>query len=355
MGWLDRIKGKQRSAGGPDTNLEAAPPPDRVADVVNDLGSKGRFDEIEKELARFHLATLTPNEAISWHTMMIASAFRRGDRATAYERAVTASQALPDNPEIAFALGQELEFRGQIDEMVNCFRRAPFPKVSAHHTFAAVRYCYLRGRFADGLELMRPLLDAYFKLGIADDTFLYIRGMPFASSAFSTAACLHLLNGDAAGARSLVKRALSGLSDCDLSDFPPLIEAQDRREPAMAVTALESSRESHISDGPFNGFAALQIAVWKARILGTMAEVDAMLSRVTLSDKDFPWLHDVRTLACAEAHHRFNEAKKEEAALRGFIEKQPLLLEPEWLFKFGLTTYQERVRTSYWIPNRDRQ
>ncbi len=355
MGWLDRIKGKRGSSREAHSGVKTPPPPDRVADIVNDLGSKGRFDEIEKELSRFHLATLTPKEAVSWHTMMIATAFRRGDRATAYERAVTATRAFPDNPEIAFALGQEQEYRGQIDEMVNCFRQAPFPKVSAHHTLAAVRYCYLRGRFADGLEFMRPLRDAYFKLGIADDTFLYIRGMPFAGSAFSTAACLHLLNGDAAGARSLLKRAMSGLSDCDLSDFPPLIDALDRREPGAAVKALESLRAPHLSDGPFSGFVALQIAVWRARTLNTMSEVDATLSRVTLSENDFPWLHDVRTLAYGEAYHRFNDAKQEESALRGFLEKQPMLFEPEWVFKFGFMTYQEHVRTSYWLPNRDRR
>ena len=51
----------------------------------------------------------------------------------------------------------------------------------SNYTLVTARYAYLWGRPDKGAEYLQPIVDAYFDLGIVDDNFLYMRGMPFFS------------------------------------------------------------------------------------------------------------------------------------------------------------------------------
>jgi tetratricopeptide (TPR) repeat protein len=325
------------------------PPTDAVTDLVNDLGRRGRIGEVEAELAKLSYDHLNTRSRVSWHAMMIASAFRRGDRATALERALRAEKLFPDEPEILFALGQEYESVGEIGEMLRCFARAGFPAVSGRHVLAEARYAYLHGELEAGLGFLAPLLECYFALKIADDMFLHIRNIPFSSVTFGAATCLHVLRGDHEGARRLLARAAAGLSDTDLSYLGPLVEAHERKDPGIAARSIQSKRASHLSQPALGGFQAVELACWAARMETSLDAARAGLERIIIRDTDHQWMHDVRTLALAEAEHRFGNGAAELELLKKFVSRQPLLLEPEWLITFGFVEYQERVRLEFWL------
>ncbi|MFO0835002.1 MAG: hypothetical protein U0638_08535 [Phycisphaerales bacterium] len=344
MGWLKWF-GQGREGDSDDLSPNDR---DRIAELSSSLSNGGRLSELEQGLAALKGERLSKKEQVSWNVLWIATAFRRGDRSEAFDRALTAMNSLPDEPEIAFAAGQEYEFRGNVEKMIECFRKAPFPMVSAAHALAAARYCYLRGRFASALDLLGPVLDAHFSLKIADDTFLYVRGMPFATTTIATGACLNLLNQNPAGARLLLQRAERALIDGGVTDLEPFVEACERAAPAIAIAALETKRAPHLSAGPLGGFGGIQMAAWQSRQLGSLNDVRTHLDRVAIREDDHQWLKDVRTLALAEAAHRFGEEEEEARCIQAFLEEQPLLLEPEWLLQFGFVQYSERVRSVFW-------
>ena len=63
--------------------------------------------------------------------------------------------------------------------MFACFDGCVFPKVPSSYVLAAARYAYLWGDAERGSKYVAPIADAYFQLGIVDDHFLYVRGLPY--------------------------------------------------------------------------------------------------------------------------------------------------------------------------------
>ena len=75
------------------------------------------------------------------------------------------------------------------------------------------------------------------------------------------------------------------------------------------------------------------------------------LSSVKITENDFPWLKDIVNLGKAETANRFNRNEDEEKYQKEFFEKQPLLFEPNHVFRFGLITYQEKLKNPQYIGN----
>ncbi len=344
MGWLQRLM-------NPAAATLSHRPRDRVAELADRTAS---IDRLEAKLARMKTVRLHPHELVSWHVLWIATAFRRDDRDEAFRRARQAMDVLPDHPEILFALGQEHEFRNELDDMLRHFRSSLFPRTTADHALTAVRYCYLRGMAREGLELLKPLLKVHFDLAIADDHFLYMRRLPFAHITFGTLACLHLVNGTPEEARIQLRKAARKLSDCDLSPLMTCIDAAERRQPALVTAMMQAQRAPHLSAGPFGGREGVRYAVWTARSQTSQAEAEAALSRARLTEHDHAWLSDARALAVAELRHRFGDTRGEADAVRALLIRQPLLLEPHWAVEFGFVEYQERLRKTLWLQHTGR-
>jgi tetratricopeptide (TPR) repeat protein len=320
------------------------PEVNRVNDYVNSASqSEGLFRlfALEKGLLKLARKKLSKDELVSWHAMWVATAFRRGDRTESYDRALQASIAFPEEPEIAFALGQESEYRGDIEQMLGCFRKAEFPATSAHHALSMCRYCYLHGQFEEGVRHIQPLLDVYFELRIADTTFLYIRGLPFASVTFATAICLFLLSNGMDEALALIKKGNSELTDHSMEYLIELVKWHMKPGGTIPVTA---PNEPVIYDG----IGLARRAVWEARLEHDPQSAQRHLARVEIPKESHKWVPDLLLLAQAESMFRAENSEGEERALKLFLSKQPLLFEPNWAFEFGFIEYQERVKRKFW-------
>ena len=91
----------------------------------------------------------------------------------------------------------------------------------------------------------------------------------------------------------------------------------------------------------------MNIAVIRARQVGTVAEAEEILDTVGLTDRDFHWLHDIRTLAKAEIAHRLNNGEAERECVEAFFVRQPMLFEPDIALNFHLLRYQELLKPRY--------
>jgi hypothetical protein len=174
----------------------------RIDELANRLAREGKADQIERELERFDPKELKGPERESWFHLWGITAFRRGDRSTAFARFRAAREACPTSSVIAFSLGQEHEARGEPALMFELFDACRFPKVPASHALVQARYAYLWDDLSRAESYIEPIFEAYWSLGIVDDTFLYIRGLPFFTQTWAYLAAFLELGGSARRARS---------------------------------------------------------------------------------------------------------------------------------------------------------
>lgn len=96
--------------------------------------------------------------------------------------------------------------------------------------------------------------------------------------------------------------------------------------------------------GSATGMIRMMIAAIEAREAPTLSHAQQIVTNVDLAPDDFPWLQDVRTLAVADAAHRFGIAEIEQERIATFVERQPLLFEPDIALEFWLLDAQERLK-----------
>jgi tetratricopeptide (TPR) repeat protein len=159
--------------------MHSGAPANRIEALACLLQEDGGFEKLEAALAEFDPASLGDAERERWYHLRGIVPFRRGNRALAFERFGEAADQYPASGPIQFSLGQEYEFRGDPDRMLECFDRARFPGIPAEYALSQARYAYLWNRFDKGRAYIEPLLPIYFDLRILDTTFLYLRGLPF--------------------------------------------------------------------------------------------------------------------------------------------------------------------------------
>jgi len=188
---------------------------------------------------------------------------------------------------------------------------------------AIARYYYLWNRFELGQIVIQPIFARYYDLKIADDMFLYMRGLPMFDESFGYRATFARLAGKLDQARWELARAKSELSDLDV----------DRLELDLEATAAGQLR--------------MKRAVLRARVARTIEAAVAELDAVQVTSNDHAWLADIRTLARAELFRRFQTPDMEEAALSEFWPRQALLFEPNHAFHFGFLDYQETLKPHY--------
>lgn len=314
---------------------------DRVADLVNKLGPQGDMQAIERGLAKLAKRRLSEEERASWHAMRIAVAMRLDDRDEAFVRAVQASKELPDNSEIAFSLGQEYEHRGMTEKMVELFRQVPAQSVSTRHSLMMTRYCCLHSRHDDALAHIYPVIDAHFELGVADDNFLYMRGMPFAAITFATAGCLLVLLNRLDEADELIHRAVNKLTDHNLEYLVDVMSWYMSSSNAIPVAPPKELTYLH-------GVSIASHLAWRLRTEPDIPSAMSLLDQAQIPEGSHGWLDDVLVLSRAELMHRLGDSDQEAQAVQEFLKRQPLMFEPHWVFEFGFVEYQERLKSVFW-------
>lgn len=303
---------------------------------------------VETALAQFYPAELTEAEKEAWHHCYGMAAFQRYEREVAFQRFFEGLKQCPDSGNIAFSLGQEYEYKGYPDYMIDLFDRAIFPKVSATFSLAEARYAYLWNRPEKALTYIEPIFDAYFQLRILDDTFLIIRGLPMFSETFSCfAACCILMGNSGAVAEQLkqVRKKCSDEYGFDLIQAKVTGAASGDYAPLLNVLKINLPLY-HKQNAPA-GYPTLMQNILLAQASQDLDQAERILASTAFGEKDFPWLDDMRLLARCQLEYRRKNTDGEEMLIREFMNKQTLLFEPGHVFDFNLLDYQERLKPRY--------
>jgi tetratricopeptide (TPR) repeat protein len=322
------------------------PPPNRVDELANTLQREGRIDDLERELEKLDKSKLSQTELESWWHIYGIAAFRAGRQQEATARFEEAYRRFPKSAQIRFSLGQQYITARHIDRGFELFRSCVFPEVPRAYVLAQVRYAYLWTRYDDGRSMLRPFFEAYQKLKILDDHFLYVRGLPFFGAWWSYLAALSILSGDTEELDSVTAYVSQNCHDYDFEYLKAELVAYRDDRPQVMLPLVEKRLEGARADFP-NGYSFMKRAVIKGRAAASQKEAEDLLDGVELKGNDFPWLADIRTLAKAEIAHRFSQPDVEKQRVEEFMARQAMLFEPDIALNFHLLRYQERLKPRY--------
>lgn len=332
--WLSKVFNLARANHGEN----------RIEALADGRYKEGRFDALEDDLARFDPDRLAAEERESWYSLWGIAAFQRNDRPEALHRFTVGFEACPDSGHIAFSLGQERQNIGDAHGMFDLFDRFRFPQVPANHAMVQARYAYLWDRPEKSISYILPMIDLYYELGIADDTFLHIRGMPFFSVVWSSLGAYFELTDNLEAFSRLTETAAERLSDVPFDFLNDQLTAVISGDFSTHLSNLTTQLNPEY--GRPVGYTKLKIAI----ISGLSADpttAEDHLAAVQLESDDFPWLDDLRTLARARIAHVAGDETLEADLQNAFLERQPLLFEPEHVFDSRLVDYQKRLTRKY--------
>ena len=323
-------------------------------DLANRLNAGGRHDDIERELEGLDVAQLDDDELEAWHRMRGIAAFERGDRELARERFEVGMARFPESAYLAFSVGQEYEYLGQVDRAFELFERAPFPSVPSGFVMAQARYAYLWNKLAEGVALLQPLVDAYWDLGIVDDHFLYTRGFPSFRDVWASLGALHEQQGSLPVMRGFTERAARDLADCNADGMFALLDFIESGDATPYVAGLRRWVEEFRAQGLPTGQPELREAVVAALREPDSDRARGILAAVELGDNDFPWLDDMRLLARCHLSRTAGDEETERLLAEWFRERQPYLFEPYHVFEYRLLDAQEPHRLAYQAERMER-
>jgi len=318
----------------------------RIVALVDKLQEMGRVEQLEAELSRLKSKRLNAAELETWHHFWGIAAFHRGDRVEALRRFIDGRSACPESGDIAFSLGQEYEYIGDVSNMLGCFDAFTFPRIPAAYAIAQARYAYLWNHLEKAIDYVLPLLDAYYELKIADDHFVYVRGLPFFGETWAHLGAFLELQGDLSRLRSITNEAATRLSDYDfdgLHEFLNCIESGDFQSHLVRLESLCAEYAQHKSPV---GAQRTQAAILQSRGSGNAADAFRILQGVTIEANDFPWLNDMLLLAHCEIAERFASPDLD-SLVADFFARQPLLFEPNHIFNFRMGEYQEKLKQEF--------
>jgi hypothetical protein len=354
----------------------------QIERLVDEYGPKDQWKELGAVLDGMDHRHLPTGEQEMWYRARGIVEFRTKQRARAREIFEEGVRQFPASGWLNYGLGQEYEAQGRIDEMAACFRHVRLEQVGSPTVLAMARYYYLWNRAEQGQVVIQAIFDRYYDLKIADDMFLYMRGLPMFDEAFGYRATFARLAGKLDQARWELARARSDLSDLGVERLEMDLEATATGNWAPVLVDLEGVLKSvdpqmptgrlrmkrailrckavspHNFPPPPPGEARLNFPpplaaearhnfppplAGEGRVGASLAELDA----VALSSGDHPWLADIRTLAKAELYRRFDMPDREQETLAAFWPRQPMLFEPNHAFHFGLIDYQETLKPHY--------
>lgn len=354
MGWFDFMRGRHnqpprhsyRSEFGDADRKGSKSSENLVESLVEVLSKSGRVKELEVELARLQNDKLSAAELESWHRYWGIASFQRGDRSAALQRFKTGVETFPGSSLLQFSLGQEYEYVGDIASMNACFEKSMFPSVPGAYALAQARYAYLWNQIDNGIRYIEPLLATYLELRIADDTFLYLRGMPFLGETWAYLACFQQLRNELASLRVWTEQAAERITDFDFARLLILLDCAESQDFRTYIQELDQALRNGSETIP-KGYIAIQAAMLQLVNCTDIERSEKRLIDVVLRENDFPWLEDMRLLGRCEVASFRGESDKVGQLKTDFLLRQPLLFEPSHAFDFGVTSYQEDLKVAY--------
>ena len=319
----------------------------RINDLFEEVRQKGEIDRLEDYLVKLDHEELSTDEKESWHHLYGICAFRRKDRKTALERFEEGNRICPNSGAIAFSLGQEYEFIGDIDKMFSLFDKFRFPLIPANYALAEANYAYLWDDFDRAIYYINPILNKYFDLKIVDDHFLHSRGLPFFGRIWSYLAAFYILKGEIKKIREITDQLSEELSDYDFDRLFLFLDCVESKDFSKYIMILKEDNEIAKERGLSYGYNAMRVAVLEAQVEKDADSAEKILSEVELSQDDKQWLKDIHLLARCEIAKREKDSELERKLVSDFLARQPLLFEPDHVLNFNLLSYQERLKSVY--------
>lgn len=338
---------KKKSTEGKSQNVN------RIDELANKLQAENRIETLENELGKFDPNSLASAEKESWYHLWGIIPFRAGNRELAFQRFQDGLQNCPDSSMLNFSLGQEYEYRGEIEKMLECFSRTNFPDIPAQYVLAEARYAYLWNKNEDGLKMLRPLMDTYFNLKNLDSTFLYLRGIPFFEQTWRYIAAFSVLMNQFDTLLAFTSNAEKECSDFDFDYLRAELQAIKDNDNSELKTKINLLVEDSRKHKGLTGLSELRLAVLKAQGSPDLTEANAIVEGIKFSENDFPWLDDMRLLAKCELAHRWGQSETENRLKQELFSRQPLLFEPDNAITFNLLKYQENIKGLYRNSRRD--
>ena len=311
--------------------------------MANDLQSKGQIEKLEDGLLKIKKGPLNEKEVESWHHLYGICAFQQGEHEVASERFNEGLDACPNSSQIRFSLAQEYIFLLQPEKAFPHFDNCLFPEVSREFTLAMSRYAYLFSEHERGINYLNRFFEIYKEVKVQDDHFLYVRGLPFFGTAWSHLAAHCLLSGNEEKLKSITTDISSCCHDYDFDFLNKELEAVLNNDFRNMVEPLNSRLYEIRKYKGSTSYTDFKIALFESYSSKSYQEALDKINLVELSSDDFPWLEDIRTLAKAEAAHRFNH-DSESGLISSFLQNQSMLFEPDHAVSFGLLAYQEVIK-----------
>lgn len=303
----------------------------------------------EVAFRKFDVKKLNKAEKESWHLLYGVTAYQAGKRDDAFARFKKAFQACPRSGKIAFSLGQEYEYRGNIKETLRCFDKARYPGVTGHHILTKSRYCYLWDEYEKAIAYLNELFSsgAYDTVYEEMEHYLGIRHFPWYSALLGHLASLCILTDNLNEFLLFLTKNPSFASFYKDSDLEFYIECYRKKNFNPLIKDLKSAiAQKKRMDEP-SGYHEMRCAVLEAQNASDPEKAEKILASVELKVTDSDWLEDMRTLALGDLMYRTSDFSTEKKLQKSFLKKQPLLLEPEIVIHFNLLQYQERLKKLY--------
>ena len=316
----------------------------RVEELVNTLQIEGRLDEYERELIKLDLPSLSEEEKESWWHHFGIVAFHDGRDEEALERFKQAYERFPDSAMIRFSLGQQYIRTNDVDKGFELFQKNIFPDFPHEYALTQARYAYLWNRYEEGINYLRPFIKYYKEVKILDDHFLYVRGLPFFGHWWRFLAAFSVLTSDFGELETVTDYVVQNCHDYNFDYLKLELDAYKKDLPDVLLPHLVK-RLDNINKEIFpTGYLRMIIASIKMQDVKSTDDARELLDNVSLTEKDFPWLEDVKTLLLADASHRLGNQHLLEGLVESFLIKQPLLFEPHLIIQFWLLRYQETLK-----------
>lgn len=303
-----------------------------------------KWDELEVYLESLVSKKLTANAREACDYYYGIAAYQAGKRKEARERFKHAVDQHPQSGRIKFSYAQELLLSGDEHTAFEVFDVVTFPQVSSQHMLAACRYAYLWDRPEQGLHYLDGIFEAYNKLGITDDHFLYMRGLPFLGVTIGTAIACSWCLGQLDAASDMLAKLKIRLSDYDFTDDELTLDALKYGDASKLIHHLEQCLSSDKRFKAPDGHTRMRLAALKSSDEPDIDEAKRIIEEVAIGPTDFPWLDHVRILLKCQLASRVGNSVTENSLLSVFMSSQPLLFEPNHAVTYSLLPYQETLK-----------
>jgi tetratricopeptide (TPR) repeat protein len=321
------------------------PVKNRVSEKANELFKNHQLASLEQELIKLKTENLNLDEQKTWHHFYGVAAFNRNERNEALRRFQLGLEQFPNDLHLQFSLGQEFEFIGEIEKAFELFKKSSFPNSPSKHTLVKARYAYLWSRYDDGLSFLQPIFETYEKLKIIDDTFLYLRGLPFFSETWGYFVSFCFLTGNLLLCKKRLDYYKKNLQDYDFQSLSLDLSDLENNDTKSTISRDQKTIEIYKKNKVPHGVPSARLNLFEMRT-SDFQTAKEILKKWLVEPNDFRWLMDIRLLSEAELLWKNNDPA-ETSRIDAFLINQPLLFEPNHVSFFRLFSYQEKLKTIY--------